>query len=87
MSDAISKVVMEMAPEAIREMASLPTRLYSGQGGEYLVLLEGFILIAIGPQHGPPHCRHDIPREEDKTADEISPPQTTPSSAAPTQAT
>ena len=85
MPDAISKVVMDMAQEAIGEMASLPTRLYSGQEREFSVLSEGCVLIAVGPRHGPPCCRCDISRKEDKTADEILLLQATPSSAACTQ--
>ena len=87
MLDAISKAVMDMVPEAIGEMASLPTRLYSGQEGEYSVLLEGYVLIAVGPGHGPPHCRCDISHKEDKTADEILPLHAMPSSTAHTRAT
>ena len=34
MSDAIRKVALDMVPEATGEMASLPARLYSGQGGD-----------------------------------------------------
>ncbi len=49
MSFAVGKAAMDMAPEAIGEMALLPARLHSGQGGEYSVLLEGRIPIATGP--------------------------------------
>ena len=39
---------MDMATEAIGEMALLPARLYFGQGGGYSVLSEGRVPIATG---------------------------------------
>ena len=86
MSDAVGETAMDMTPEANGEMALLPARLHSGQGGEYSVFSEGCDPIAFGPLFGPSRCRRDVPREEDKTADKVSLLQTASSSAAPTRA-
>jgi hypothetical protein len=64
MLDAICKAALDMAPEATEEMASLPARLYSGQGGGYSVLSEGCVSNAVGPRLGPPRCRCDLPRRQ-----------------------
>jgi hypothetical protein len=86
MLDAVGKAAMDVAPELIWEMTFLPARSYSGQGGEYSVFSEVCVPIAFGPWLGPLRCCRNVPRKEDKTADEVSSLQAASPSAALTRA-